>query len=128
MTAVFESAIDNALKRNAWKRVTSQVVIRPTDIELTGRFVNGPWHADLRVRLTPSVHDGGVSFTPVDVRIGDYPLPPSIAYQVVGTIFSRNLGTFFLRFENTSLKDFRLNNGSLTVVAAPQGAISGAAP
>lgn len=117
LSGVMETAIDLGLRDQGWKQVFTQIVIRPTGFEFLTLFQRGPWHIDMLARFTAVVRDGGLSFEPTEVAIGDYTLPASAAYKVVSFLFSRNLGTFFLSFADTRLKEVRLEEGVMTVVA-----------
>lgn len=128
LTSVMETAIDLGLRDQAWKQVFTQIVIRPSGFEFLTQFQRGIWHIDMLARFKPVVHEGGLSFEPTEIRIGDYPMPASAAYKAVSYLFSRDLGTFFLNFADTPLQDVRLEEGSMTVVAHTQKAASAPKP
>ena len=116
LTAVMQDAILRGLDGQSWTVSSTQVVILPTDMEFSSRFTRGIFHLDIVARFALKVHDGGVGFEPTAIRIGDYSLPPSIAYQAVTYLFSRDLGTFYLRFADMRLQDVRLKDGEATLV------------
>lgn len=118
LTGALENAIDTALRDQTWKQVFTQIVVRPTDLEFLSRFENGPLRFDILARIIPSLKDGGVSFEPVYMQIGDYRLPPSVAYNAVSLLFSRDLGTFTLKFGDAALSGLRLSDGALEISAS----------
>lgn len=115
LTAVMQTLVKGALQNNQWHEQMTQVVVRPTDLEFFGRFQNGPWHADLLARFKPDLTNGVLTFTPVYLQVGDYPLPPNLAYQVASFVFKRDLGTFTLNFGKTGLQSVLLGDGSGTL-------------
>jgi len=116
LTGVMQDAIRRGLNGQDWTVSSTQVAILPSDMEFTSRFTRGVFHLDIVARFALNVHDGGVGFEPTLVKIGDFPFPPSIAYQAVTYLFSRDLGTFYLKFADMRLQEVRLKDGSVTLV------------
>lgn len=128
LTGAMETAIDFGLRDQEWKQVFTQVVIRPTDFEFLTQFERGMWRIDMLARFKAVVHDGGLSFEPIEIRIGDYPLPANMAYKVVSYLFTRDLGTFFLSFADTPLQSVRLEDGGMIIVANVKAPVPTSAP
>jgi len=118
LTGVIMNAIDAALRDASWKQDYTQIVVRPTDLELLSKFSRGSFHLDMLVRFHTVVQDGGVRFDPFFVQIGDYQLPASVAYRAASYLFSRDLGTFILTFGDAKLQDLKLKDGVIEITAA----------
>lgn len=117
LTGAVMNAIDVALRDGRWKQVYTQLVIRPTDLELLSQFERDALRIDLLVRFRPVVADGGVKFDPVFVQIGDYRLPAAAAYRAVSYVFARDLGTWIVKFGDATLQSLALHEGVMDVTA-----------
>lgn len=122
ITGALETAIDAALRDEEWKQVFTQIAVRPTDFEMLSQFERGPFRFDVLLRFKPVIRGGGVSFDPVFAQIGDYVIPPSIAYNVLGYLFSRDLGTWDVKFGDLKLSDIKLFDAYLEAVISTSGA------
>lgn len=113
LTGALQSAVTTALRTQGWDRADVQIVLRPTDMEVLGRFQRGSLAPQLLARFVPRIADGGLRFEPIFVQLGDYPLPPSLANTVLTTIFSRDFGTWTMSFGDVKLSNIRLSDGSV---------------
>lgn len=113
LTGALQSAIGTTLRGQGWERADAQIVLRPMDMEVLGRFKRGSVTPQILARFVPRIADGGVRFDPVYVQLGDYPLPPSIANNVLSMIFSRDFGTWTMSFGALKLEDVRISDGSV---------------
>lgn len=118
ITAVLQTAIDTALRDQKWKQVFTQIVIRQTDLEMLSQYERGPIRLNVLVRFVPVMEDGGVRFDPVFAQVGDYRIPSTIAYTVLGYLFSRDLGTWSIKFGDMSLSEIRLHDAYLDAVVS----------
>lgn len=118
LTGAMSSGVENALRDDKWKYVFTQIAVEPTEIELVGQFRRGWIRLDVMVRFVPRLVQGGVSFEPVYVQIGDYRLPPQMTYQIIGYLFSRDLGAWVLNFGDLRLSEVHLSRGYLELVVA----------
>jgi hypothetical protein len=121
LTGALANGIDSALGGESWKHVFTQVVVEPTELELVGQFQRGWARLDVLIRFVPHVVQGGVSFEPVFVQIGDYRLPPRLAYQMLGYLFARDLNAWILEFGGMQVLDVRLSRGYMELRVAPTG-------
>lgn len=120
VSGALETAIDTALRDQKWKQIFTQLVIRPTDFEMLSQYEYGWVRLDVLIRFKPVMESGGVRFEPVYAQVGDYPIPPSVAYTVLGYLFSRDLGTWSIKFGDMVLTSVRLYDGYLeAVVSSP---------
>ncbi|MFH1078073.1 MAG: hypothetical protein V1745_02185 [Patescibacteria group bacterium] len=119
MTGGLNSVIYRALRDQEWKTSMVQLAATPGFLEFLGKFQHGPLHVDTRVRFRPVVEKGGIRFEPIDIRVGDYPIHPSIVRTVAGIIFSRDLGTWILTFGDGALEQAKLEEGAVDIVASP---------
>lgn len=117
LTGALRGVVDQALRNEDWKTRNAQLAVTPDYLEFSGTFVRDVFRVDLRVRARPVVEDGGLRFEATDIRIGDYPIHPSIAERIVGMIFARDLGTWIVSFGDISLKRATLGSGSIDLVA-----------
>jgi len=122
ITGALETAIDTALRDEEWKQVFTQIVIRPTDFEMLSQFERGPFRFDVLIRFKPVIKGGGVSFDPVYAQVGDYVIPPSVAYAVLGYLFSRDLGTWDVKFGDLALSNVKLFDAYLEAVISTTAA------
>ncbi|MCI0479018.1 hypothetical protein L0Y59_00530 [Candidatus Uhrbacteria bacterium] len=120
MTGGLDAVIAYALRDEEWKATAVQMAATPGYLEFHGKFRRGPFRVDTRVRFRPIVEDGGVRFEPIDIRVGDYPIHPSVVRTVAGIIFLRDLGTWVLRFGEASLQEVILEDGTVDLVAYPK--------
>ena len=97
----------------------SQIVIQESGLEFFGRTLSGFVHADVLVRLRPSILDKGIHVEPTEIRVGDYALPVSFAYQAVEYFFHTDLHAFNVGLGETRVHDIRLHDGYLEITAAP---------
>lgn len=120
LTGALRGVIDQSLRNQEWKTQNVQLAVTPQFLEFSGTFVRDVFHVDLRVRATPIVEDGGLRFEMTDIRIGDYPIHPSLAAQLVGVIFARDLGTWIISLGDIRLNRATLGSGSIDLVATPR--------
>lgn len=118
LTGFLQTAIDAGLRDQSWKRIDSQIVVRPTDVEFLSRYVKGAVHMDALVRFIPKVTNGSLMFKPAFVQIGDFSLPPDVAVRIIGYLFARDFGTWTLAFGSVTLQDVRLTDGGVDIVVA----------
>lgn len=118
LTGVLAQGIDTALREDEWKQVYTQVAVEPNELELVGQFRRGWVRLDALIRFVPRVTGGGVNFEPVYVKVGDYPVPARFAYQIIGYLFSRDLGAWVLKFGDLRLSAVHLSRGYLELVVA----------
>lgn len=121
LTAGLGYGIDTILREQEWKRVTSQIVVEPDEIEMSGRFERSYVRFDVLVRFVPRVSQGGVMFDPVSIQVGDYELPSSMTQRVLGYIFSRDFSSWILKFGDLQLSAVHLSRGYLELNVASVG-------
>ncbi|MFA5935414.1 MAG: hypothetical protein WC787_00970 [Patescibacteria group bacterium] len=119
LTGALLGAIPQALRDERWKIEHAQLVVTPSYVEANGRLVSRALRADLRARFLPVIEKGGLRLVPVDIRFGDYPIHPDLAYRLAGLLFSRDFGTWILTFGDTRLESVRLEDASLELSASP---------
>lgn len=117
LTGAVMDAVETALRDQTWKQVYSQIVIRPTDLEMYVQFERGPWRAEMLARFQPVVTSGGVRFDPLYVQIGDLHVPAAAAYRLASYLFSRDLGTWTVQFGDQKLQSVVLHDGTLNITA-----------
>lgn len=121
LTGALMLGIDQALREELTEPVFAQIVVRPTDLELTLKLERGWLRFDVLARLVPQVKNGEVSFDAVEVQLGDYQLPPSWAYHVASWIFKRDLGAWTLNFGEAKLLDMKLFEGYAEITVGEVG-------
>lgn len=118
LTGALRSVISTALADEKWKLENVQLAIEPTEMEMLARVSRSFVRLDLLIRFRPRITDGGVVFEPLYVQLGDYRLPPNFSYQMLGVLFSRDLGAWILKFGETSLSDVHLSRGFMEITVS----------
>ncbi|MBI4138746.1 hypothetical protein HY479_01190 [Candidatus Uhrbacteria bacterium] len=122
LTGGFQGAVTLALRDQFWQAEHVQAIAVPDALELYGRFRRGRLHADIKARFRPTVEKGGARFDLTGFWFGDYPVHPRFATLVAGWIFSRDLGTWILRFGDIELQGVELQEGRFELLASPPSA------
>lgn len=113
LSGAVQGVIDQALRTESWKTERVQLAISKDVLELTGRFTQGPWHVDARVRFIPIVEQGGIRFEPVDIHIGEFPIHPQLARRIAGSVFARDFGTWKLTYGDIQFQSVTLRDGAI---------------
>ena len=119
ITGSLESVIDMALRDASWQAQKIQLISQTGHLEMFVRFKRGVWKAEMRVRLKPIVENGGARFEVIDFRFGDYPIHPKLAKLIAGWVFSRDFGTWILRFGDIELSRVNLTEGTVELYTSP---------
>lgn len=118
LTGALKSVIDTTLRDELWQAEKIQLISQAGYLEMFAHFKHGAWRAEMRIRLKPIVENGGLRFEVVDFRFGDYPVHPKLAKLIAGWVFSRDLGTWILRFGDIQLSRVNLAEGSVDLYAS----------
>lgn len=113
LSGALQSVITNALHGQGWSIRTVQMAVRSTDLELYVQIDRGIFHADVVARFTPVIASDGLKFEPVFFQIGEYALPKSFVYPLLGYVFDRDLGAWNLSFGEIRLRTVVLHEGEL---------------
>lgn len=119
LTGALESVIDTALRDASWQAQKIQLISQPGHLEMFARFKRGAWQAEMRIWLKPVVENGGVRFEVIDFRFGDHPIHPKLAKLIAGWVFSRDFGTWILRFGDIELSRVNLTEGVVELYISP---------
>lgn len=119
LTGAIKAALVQGLREQDATADQVQIVITPEFLEVSGRLVQGKTTADLRVRLVPVIESGAIRFDATDVRLGDYPIHPSLAHQLAGALFSRDFGTWRISFGDIRFTSLQLQEGVMLLSATP---------
>ena len=113
LSGALQSVITNALHGQGWSIRTVQMAVRSTDLELYVQIDRGIFHADVVARFTPVIASDGLKLEPVFFQIGEYALPKSFVYPLLGYVFDRDLGAWNLSFGEIRLRTVVLHEGEL---------------
>ena len=119
VSGAVQSAVQDALRTGGWSRTDVQVVLRSSDMEVTGRFARGFLRPEFLMRFVPRIDHGGLVFDPIAAQIGDIPLPASWITPVLGFLFSRDFGTWTISFGSMHLQGVQLLDGAMKLTIAP---------
>ncbi|MEO5927245.1 MAG: hypothetical protein ABIO72_00920 [Patescibacteria group bacterium] len=119
LTGALRDAIVQALRKEEATAEHVQIVVTPNYLEVSGQLKQRVITADLRVRLVPVIEDGGIRFDATDVQLGDYPIQPSLAHQLAGSVLSRDFGTWRISFGEIRFTSLTLKDGVLEIDATP---------
>ncbi len=119
LTGALNQAISEAFRDQAWVTEKLQLAVTEQGLEFLGNFKQDGIRVHALIKLQPSVQDGGILFTPVEIRFGDYPVPLSIANRVAGLIFERDFGTWLLKFRDIIFQQVVAHDGFLEITASP---------
>jgi len=120
LTGLLRAVIRDALRDEGWTVESSQLALTAQMVELSGRLKRNSFTVDLRVQFVPVVQDGGLRLDPIDVRLGALPIHPSMARQLAGILFSRDFGTWIIRFNDLQLDDVVLDDGHIHLRISPR--------
>ncbi|MBU2566350.1 hypothetical protein KKG46_02195 [Patescibacteria group bacterium] len=118
LTGLLQTTASQGLRSDVYQINRSQIAITPEELEL---FFNITWgragNLDFLIKAKPVIRDGGVlEFESIDAQIGDLPLPSFIIMQLAGFIFSRDLGSWDVRVnESTGIKEILLFDQQMRV-------------
>ena len=119
LTGTLNQAISEAFRDQAWSVETVQLVVTEQGLEFLGKFKQDKFRVEGLIKLRPTVQDGGILFTPVEIRLGDYSVPLSLAERAAGLIFERDFGTWLLKFRDISFQQVVSRDGFLQITASP---------
>ncbi len=119
LTAALRGALASVVRGSNVIAERPQVVIMPTSVEFSGRFVRDGITFDILTRFEPRVEGGELRFNPVAVQFGDYPISTSTAQNVMGYLFKREFGTWRLDVGPVGLRDIRLYDGKVELFLGP---------
>jgi hypothetical protein len=120
LTGVLHGVIRDALRDEAWTVERLQLALTAEMVELSGRLKRNSLTADLRVRFTPVVENGGLRLDPTDVRFGAIPIHPAMARQLAGVLFSRDFGTWVISFNDMRLNTVTTETGLIRLTISPR--------
>lgn len=119
LTGALGSAVDEVLRDQEWKTRQAQLAITPEFMEFTGSFRREPVLVEMRLRLVPAIQEGALSVTPVDIRLGDFPVSPGLSQELAGILFTRDFGSWRLTYGEVQLQRVELGDGYLNLTVAP---------
>lgn len=119
LTGALQQGIAEAFRDQAWSVEIVQLVVTEQGLEFLGKFKQDKFKVEGLIRLRPTVQDGGILFTPVEIRLGDYPVPLALAERAAGLIFERDFGTWLLKFRDIIFQQVVSRDGFLQITASP---------
>ncbi|OGL78941.1 hypothetical protein A3E39_02015 [Candidatus Uhrbacteria bacterium RIFCSPHIGHO2_12_FULL_60_25] len=119
LTAAFRGALASFVQGSNIIAERPQIVMTPTAIELSGRFVREGITFDILTRFEPRVEDGELRLNPISVQFGDYPISTSTAQNLMGYFFKRDFGAWRLDVGPIGLRDIRLGDGKVELFLGP---------
>lgn len=117
---ITEAQLTLALRQNlssidALATQTMQALIEPDGVELFA-LVLKPVRANITVLLEPTVRDGRLAVAIKEVRIGNLPIPLSLAQRLAHWLFGDMLDRTAQSLQNFAVSEIELSKGSATVV------------
>jgi len=120
LTSVLNDQLRKALADPTAKIKKTQVVVRSKDIELYAHLRQSNARIEVLVRFVPRIEGDTLLFEPKQMWVGDIPVAPSLALKIASVFFSRDLGSWQINFGQLHIKDLRLQEGAIEIVAASQ--------
>ena len=104
LTGLLRGSADMGLRSDDFNINDSQIAVTPQGLEM---FFNITWgtaiNLDFLIKAKPVITDKGLlEFESMQARVGDLPLPSFLMMQVVGMVFSRDLGSWDVRVNDTT--------------------------
>ncbi len=122
MSGLLNGVIAGAFRDQRFAAERTQVALTPGFLEMAvfvswNRFL----HFDLLLRMRPRVeNDGTVRFETTNAYLGRIPLPSGWVMQLLGYIFSRDIGTWNIRVDQRNgIRALDLNDRFLDVTIGP---------
>ncbi len=119
LTGALHTTIGSAVRDSNWTLDSTQLAVRPTDLEILVTSQRGMFHLDFLIRLVPELRNGSVSFRPVFMQLGDIPVSPDLATRIAGMLFNRDLGNWTVSFGTAGVSDLQLRDGAVLVTLTP---------
>lgn len=119
LTGALSSVVTQTFRDQDWLAENVQLAVTEQGLEFWGKFKQDGIKVDILIKLRSAVRDGGILFTPVEIRFGDYPVPLGLADRAAGLIFKRDFGTWLLKFRDIIFQQIVPRDGFLEITASP---------
>ncbi|MFA6160555.1 MAG: hypothetical protein WC766_00055 [Patescibacteria group bacterium] len=123
LTGLLQGATVDALRNSLWEVNLEQIAVTPDYLEV---FLKLKWqntlNFDLLFKLKPKVDENGaIGFDVLEARLGDFAMPTSLIYPLVGNAFGRDLGEWQLKIGGANaIKSVSLLDRGLNIIINKQ--------